>query len=232
MILYVVPTPISENTSIIPKTTIEILHSVKYFIVERARTARRYIKDSNYNGNIDELTFFELDKRNPKNIPDEFFTPLLKGNPVALMSEAGMPGIADPGANVVYRAHKLGVRIIPLVGPSSIFLALSASGLRGQTFKFEGYLPIKLPELKKKLKSMESEIFKNNCTQIFIETPYRNNKLRDIIINTLNNNINLCIASEITGKNEYISTKTILEWKKSKDLYDLHKRTCIFLIGK
>ncbi len=232
MILYVVPTPISENISSIPQSTIEIIHSVKYFIVERTRTTRRYISSTAYKGNIDDLVFFELDKRNPNNIPNEFFEPLLNGYPMALVSEAGMPGIADPGAKIVAMAHKLGAKVVPLVGPSSIFLALAASGLQGQTFKFEGYLPIKLPELKRKLKFIESDIQKDNCTYIFIETPYRNNQLRETIIKSLNDSIKFCIASEITGKNEKIVTKSISEWKKEKDLYDLHKKTCIFLLGK
>ncbi len=232
MTLYVVPTPISENIGSIPQTTIEILHSVKYFIVERTRTTRRYISSSGYKGDIDDLVFFELDKRNPDNIPKDFFEPLLNGHPMALVSEAGMPGIADPGAKIVATAHKLGAKVVPLVGPSSLFLALAASGLQGQTFKFEGYLPIKPPELKRKLKHIESEIQKDNCTYIFIETPYRNNKLRETIIKSLSDNIKLCIASEITGEKEKISTKTIAEWKKEKNLYDLHKKTCIFLLGK
>ncbi len=232
MTLYVVPAPISENIGSIPQSTIEVLHSVKYFIVERIRTTRRYISSSGYEGNIDDLVFFELDKRNPDNIPKEFFEPLINGYPMALISEAGMPGIADPGAKIVAAANKLGAKVVPLVGPSSLFLALAASGLQGQTFKFEGYLPIKLPELKRKLKHIESDIQKDNCTYIFIETPYRNNKLREIIINSVNDNIKLCIASEITGKNEHIATKSIREWKKEKDLYDLHKKTCIFLLGK
>ncbi len=232
MTLYIVPTPISENIGSIPQDTIGILHNIKYFIVERIRTTRRYIISSGYKGNIDDLVFFELDKRNPDSIPDEFFEPLLKGHPMALVSEAGMPGIADPGAKIVDKAHKLGVKVVPLVGPSSLFLALAASGLQGQTFKFEGYLPIKFPELKRKLKYIENEIQKDNCTFIFIETPYRNEHLREAIIKNLSDNIKLCIASEITGKNEKIATKSIREWKKEKVLYDLHKKPCIFLLGK
>ena len=147
------------------------------------------------------------------------------------MSEAGMPGIADPGAKVISQAHKLGIKVIPLVGPSSIFLSLAASGLNGQNFTFDGYLPVKTPELKKKLSIIEKDITQSGTTHIFIETPYRNNKMKDAILDSFNNNIKLCIASEITGTNEYIVTKTIAQWKKTKSI-DLHKKTCIFLVGR
>lgn len=232
MILYILPTPISENLNgTIPSEVLEQLHSIKYFIVERARTSRRFIKASGFKGRIEELTFFELDKRNPNHIPNSFFEPALKGNPIGLMSEAGMPGIADPGAKIVAKAHDLGIKVIPLVGPSSIFLSLAASGLNGQNFTFDGYLPVKVPELKKRLIQIEKEIQSKGTTHIFIETPYRNNRMLELLLKTFNHNVKLCIASELTGKNEFISTKTIGNWKKSKKI-DLHKKTCIFLLGK
>ena len=232
MILYIIPTPISENINqTISKDVLDIIYSLKYFIVERARTARRFIKSSGFDGKIEDLTFFELDKRDASNIPLSFFKPALDGIPIGLMSEAGMPGIADPGAKIVSKAHELGIKVIPLVGPSSIFLSLAASGLNGQNFTFDGYLPVKTPELKKKLVHIEKDILARGTSHIFIETPYRNNKLREALLNSFNNNIKLCIASEITGKDEYIATKTIGQWKKEKSI-DLHKKTCIFIVGK
>lgn len=232
MILYIIPTPISENINqTISKDVLEIIYNLKYFIVERARTARRFIKSSGFKGKIESLTFFELDKRDINNIPLSIFKPALDGTPIGLMSEAGMPGIADPGAKIVSKAHELGIKVVPLVGPSSIFLSLAASGLNGQNFTFDGYLPVKAPELKKKLIHIEKDILARGTSHIFIETPYRNNKLKETLLNSFNNNIKLCIASEITGKDEYINTKTIGQWKKEKPI-DLHKKTCIFLLGK
>jgi len=232
MILYIIPSPISEVIDkTIPQYVINTMHGLRFFIVERARTSRRYIKASGYKGNMEDLTFFKLDKRDKDNIPKSFFQPALDGNPMGLMSEAGMPGIADPGAKVVAIAHELGIKVIPLVGPSSIFLSLAASGFNGQNFTFDGYLPVKTPELKKKLISIEKEIQSRGTTHIFIETPYRNNRMVEVLLNSFNNNIKLCIASEISGESEYILTKTIGEWKKNKPI-DLHKKTCIFLLGK
>ena len=230
--LYIIPTPISENISgTIPDDVLKIMHGIKFFIVERARTARRFIKSSGYQGSIEELTFYELDKRNPDNIPDLYFEQVLNGIDIGLMSEAGMPGIADPGAKVVAKAHKLGVKVVPLVGASSIFLSLAASGLNGQNFTFDGYLPVKTAELKRKLQFIEKDILQRGTTHIFIETPYRNNKMIESILNSFNDRIMFCIASEITSKNEYILTKSIYSWKKSK-VPDIHKKTCIFLVGK
>ena len=231
MALFIIPTPISENIKeTIPEEVIKRMHSIKYFIVERARTARRYIKASGYQGKIEDLVFFELDKRDAQNIPAEYLQPALDGYDIGLMSEAGMPGIADPGALVVSKAHELGIEVKPLTGPSSIFLALAASGMNGQNFTFDGYLPVKTPELKKKLQFIEKDILSRKTTHIFIETPYRNNRIIETILNSLNGKIKLCIASEITGENEFIQTKTIPQWEKTK-VPDLHKKTCIFLLG-
>ncbi len=231
MALYIIPTPITENIlDTIPENVIDIMHSINFFIVERTRTARRYIKASGYKDKIDDLIFFELDKRNPHDIPDEFLKPALEGNDMGLMSEAGMPGIADPGALVIAKAHELGIEVKPLTGPSSIFLALAASGMNGQNFTFDGYLPVKLPELKKKLRYIEKDILSNKVSHIFIETPYRNNRLIETIINFVNDKIKLCVASEITGSQEFIQTKTIAKWKKHT-IPDFNKKTCIFLLG-
>ena len=232
MTLYIIPTPISDNIKdTIPAGVLDIMYGLKYFIVERARTARRYIKSSGYTGDISQMVFYELDKHNAGNIPLDFFKPALEGNAIGLMSEAGMPGIADPGAKVVSKARSLGIKIIPLTGPSSIFLALAASGLNGQYFTFNGYLPIEKQELSRKLRFIEKDIFTNNTTHIFIETPYRNNKLISTILRSFNKSIKFCIASEITGQNEYINTLPIEQWIKT-GTPDMHKKTCIFLLGR
>ncbi|MBK7095010.1 MAG: SAM-dependent methyltransferase [Saprospiraceae bacterium] len=232
MILYLIPLPINENdVSFIPEDVIKTLHSLKYFIVEKSRTARRYIKSTGFTGKIEELTFTELDKHNPDNINKSILQPALEGNPTGLMSEAGMPCIADPGSKIVALAHELGIKVVPLTGPSSIFLALAASGLNGQSFRFEGYLPVKEPALSKKLMLIEKSLLSENTTHIFIETPYRNKQLLDKIISSFPDNICLCIAANITTDEEYIRTNQIGKWKKS-GLPDLNKINCVFLLGK
>ena len=224
--------PINENdVSIIPEEVIKTMHSLRFFIVEKARTARRYIKSSGYQGKIDELEFFELDKHNPDNFDKSILQAALDGYPMGLMSEAGMPCIADPGSKVVALAHKLGIKVIPLSGPSSIFLALAASGMNGQSFKFEGYLPVKDSMLANKLLEVQKNILSDNTTHIFIETPYRNNSLIQKLLKAFHDNIRLCLAANISTSDEYIKTKTIGQWKKSI-APDFHKVNCVFLVGK
>jgi len=229
--LYLIPTPIvDQDLSALPQNVIGKLHEIKHFIVERARTSRRLISLTKYPGDISELNFTELDKREPGKLPRDLFDPILNGEDMGLMSEAGMPGIADPGALIVKKAHYMNIRVIPMTGPSSIFLALAASGLNGQEFTFNGYLPVKKPMLYKKLSSLEKRIYENKETQIFIETPYRNGSLVESILSHINPDLKLCIAIEVTSEKEYIKTKKIKEWKKTK-LPDLHKRTAVFLLG-
>jgi len=230
--LFLIPVPISENDwSSIPLSVIEKMHNINYFIVERARTSRRFMRSSGFLGDISKINFFELDKRKPEKFPKGIFDPIFKGESMGLMSEAGMPGIADPGAKVVEKAHKLGIRVIPLTGPSSIFLSLAASGLNGQQFCFHGYLPVKKAELHQKLRTFENKILKEGETQIMIETPYRNESFFQAIVETLNQNIKLCVAIELNGENEFIKTLSIQEWKKTK-LPEMHKKTAVFLVGK
>ena len=230
--LYLIPVPIAEtNHSTLPEYVIKQIHQLKYFIVERARTSRRFIKSTGYEGPMEELHFTELDKRNPGLIPDQSFDPVFKGADIGLMSEAGMPGIADPGAQVVKRAHQLGIEVVPMIGPSSLFLSLAASGLNGQQFFFHGYLPVKKPQLSQALSQLERRIQQSGETQIFIETPYRNESLFKAILDQCNANTRLCIASEITGPSEYIRTRTVAEWKK-QGIPELHKKTAVFLLGR
>ena len=230
--LYLIPVPIAEGEySSLPAYVVDQIHDLQYFIVERARTSRRFISSTAYNGSISSLKFTELDKRNPGNFPEDLFDPIFKGYDIGLMSESGMPGIADPGALVVRKAHEKRIDVVPLIGPSSIFLALSASGLNGQQFCFHGYLPVKKPDLHQRIQKLDKTIQRTGQSQIFIETPYRNKTLIESILNICRVSTLLCIASEITGSNEYIKTKSITEWKKS-GIPDLHKKTAVFILGR
>ena len=229
--LYLIPTILSDGDwqNVLPAQIHPILTNTKYFIVENIRTARRFMKQVNREINIDECTFFELNKRTRSSELPQFLKPLAQGFDVGVISEAGCPGVADPGADVVKIAHKKGFRVVPIVGPSSILLALMASGLNGQNFAFNGYLPVKPNERVKEIANLEKRIKNNRQTQMFIETPYRNNHIIADLLKTCSPTTLLCIAANITGENEFIATKTIQEWKKN--VPDLHKQPVIFLIG-
>lgn len=227
--LYLIPTVISEGQiETLPLSTIKIIHSLKYFIVERARTARRFIKLTKPPYAISDLEIVEFS--NDINSGEELAIKWLKsGFNVGVISESGMPGIADPGQTIVRLAHQNHIAVESLVGPSSINLALSASGLNGQDFAFKGYLPIKDNELKIHLRSMEKNILKNHQTQIFIETPYRNNRLIKIILSSLSKKLLFCIASDLTGSSEFVKTQSIGDWKRN--VPQLDKVPTIFLLG-
>lgn len=228
--LYLIPIPMGDCSLdyVIPSQISSIISSINYFIVENIKTARRYIRKTDAQKNIDNITFYVLNKKTlPREIPD-YLKPLREGNNMGVISEAGVPGVADPGALVVEIAHRENIQVVPLVGPSSIILALMASGLNGQNFSFHGYLPIKPQDRSRELKKLEKISKSENQTQIFMETPYRNNKLIETILSTCQANTLLCIASELTTPNEFIKTQTILEWKKNKP--DLNKKPSIFLI--
>jgi 16S rRNA (cytidine1402-2'-O)-methyltransferase len=226
--LYLFPIEITEDgMSTILTYNISLIHDIKHYIVERARTARRFISRTSPPHPISDIEVIEIDEQGD-NIR-QCISWLKSGYDVGVMSESGMPGIADPGQKVVAAAHKEGIKVIPLVGPNSIMLALSASGMSGQNFAFNGYLPIKENELRPVLKQLENQILKRKQTQIFIETPYRNDRLLNNLINQLNPNIKLCIAKDITGVEEIILTKTIDQWKKEK--ISIGKWPTIFIIG-
>lgn len=197
--------------------------------MERARTARRYIKATNPPYRIEELTIIELDKRDDHKNEIAITELLDQKKDFGLISESGMPGVADPGSEVVTLAHKRGWTVRPLVGPSSLLLALAASGLNGQNFKFEGYLPVKEAPLKKALSQIVNTITRAKTTFIFIETPYRNDRLLATLLKELPGHISLCIARDISGKEEYIKTATVKEWKKKKVV--LGKLPTVFLLG-
>ncbi len=227
------PCPIVEDgLSSLSKDTVERLHKLTYFAVERARTARRFIKSTGHPVAISELQIFELDKNDPSNGLNDFLKFLHDGIDIGVLSEAGCPGIADPGNLAVQFAHIHSIKVTPLVGPSSILLALIASGLNGQNFAFNGYLPNKIPELTKKLKMLEQRVNAHNQTQMFMEAPYRNEFIISHCLKVLSRQIKLCIACDINAPTEFIKTLTIGDWKDWGDWRDFHKRPTVFLIGK
>jgi len=229
--LFLIPNVLSDGDwqNVLPVNVLPVLTNTRFFIVENIRTARRFMKQVNKDIDIDRLTFFELNKHTHPNEIPSFLKPLENGEDVAVISEAGCPGVADPGADIVKLAHQKGITVVPLVGPSSILLALMASGLNGQNFAFNGYLPVQSNERMRAINSLEKKVRNEQQAQIFIETPYRNNQLIADLLKTCSPSTLLCIAANITGENEFIATKSIGKWKKS--VPDLHKQPAIFLIG-
>ena len=229
--LYLIPALLGATTAeqVLPAGTLEIVRTLRFFVVENVRTARRMLSKMHIPCPIDDLTFVELDKHNPQN-PDlmTYLGEALNGNDVGLMSEAGTPCVADPGALVVELAHQTGIQVVPLTGPNAMILALMASGFNGQTFSFQGYLPIKNPERTQKIKALERQSLANDETEIFIETPFRNNAMIDDIVRNCHPNTMLCVASNITMDDEKIVSKSISDWKSIK--YDWNKKPAVFLI--
>lgn len=229
--LYLIPNTLGEceTSNVLPAINIDIIRKIKHFIVEDVRTARRFLKKVDSNINIDELQFYTLNKHTSPNELSSYLEPLEKGFDMGVISEAGCPAIADPGAEVVKMAQTKNLKVVPLVGPSSILLGLMASGFNGQSFAFVGYLPIQGNKRTQRIKQLEKRAKTENQSQIFIETPYRNQKLLSEILSTCQGNTKLCIACDITLESEYIKTKSINEWKKST-LPDLNKRPSIFIL--
>jgi 16S rRNA (cytidine1402-2'-O)-methyltransferase len=228
--LYLLPNTISEGewSMVIPTGVQASTLPLRNFIVENVRTARRYLRKLGFDTSFDEVMFFELNQHtNIEEIPS-FLKPILEGHDMSIISESGLPCIADPGNLVVDIAHQQGIEVIPLVGPSSLFLALMASGFNGQNFAFNGYLPIEISDKLKVLKEMEKKIYHQQQTQLFIETPYRNQKLFEFLCTHAQSDTKLCIAKDISGVNQWIKTKTIRDWKKQK--IDLQKQNTIFLL--
>ena len=230
--LFLIPVTLGETAidRVLPSYNREIISQISYFIVENIRSARRFLKKTDDAIDIDKLTFFELNKHTSPNDIAGFLEPIFDGHSVGVISEAGCPAIADPGADIVAIAQRKNIPVVPLVGPSSIVMSLMASGFNGQSFAFHGYLPIDSNERISKLKLLEQKVYAENQTQLFIETPYRNQKLAEDILKTCKPLTKLCIAADITCEGEHIKTKTISEWKKQ--LPDLDKKPCIFLIYK
>lgn len=226
--VYLIPTVLSpEALHTIPAYITAAIQRISVFFVENERTARRYMKALDRSINIDALQLLLMHENHP---PDTALAKklLLSGKDIGIMSEAGCPAIADPGHLVVQAAHSIDAAVIPMVGPNSMLLALMASGMNGQNFQFVGYLPIKPPERVKAILELEAESHRKQQTQLFIETPYRNNHLLKDILANCKDHTQLCIAADITGPEEYIHTKTVKEWKQQ--LPELHKRPAIFLL--
>lgn len=228
--LYLIPVTLGDvdPLEVMPVTVRRIVEMVDHYIVENEKTARRSIKGILAEKEQSILEFSLINKfTEPTEIPS-FLNPCLEGKPMGLMSEAGVPGVADPGADVVAIAHEKGIKVVPLVGPSSILMAVMASGLNGQNFAFNGYLPIDSKERKRKILELEQRSKQEQQAQLFIETPYRNNKMLEVLCQTLHPETMLCVACDITLPSEYIMTQPISKWKGNKE--DLHKRPAIFVI--
>lgn len=231
--LYLIPVTLGETSieKVLPSYNHEVIIGIKHFIVENIRSARRFLKKVDKEIDIDELTFYELNRHTDRKFIGEYLQPLKEGKSVGVISEAGCPAIADPGADVVAIAQKKGYKVVPLVGPSSILMSVMASGFNGQSFAFNGYLPVETPQRIKALKKLEAKVLNENQTQLFIETPYRNEKMFETIVSALRPQTRLCIACGITCQEEYIRTRTLAEWKKEK-LPPIAKIPCIFVLGQ
>ncbi len=230
--LYLLPVTLGDTSieKVLPSYNKDIILGIKHFIVEDIRSARRFLKKVDRSIDIDSLSFYLLNKHTSKEDISEYLAPLLSNHSMGVISEAGCPAVADPGADVVSMAQSKNLKVVPLVGPSSIILSVMASGFNGQSFTFHGYLPIDPTERAKKLKSIEQRIYAEDQTQLFIETPYRNNKMLEEILNVCRSHMKLCIAADLTCEGEYVKTKTLKDWKGK--LPDLSKIPCIFLLYK
>jgi 16S rRNA (cytidine1402-2'-O)-methyltransferase len=230
--LYLIPTTLGDvdPMDVLPQTVKRAIEFIDDFIVENEKTARKFVKSIHPEKIQATLRLHSLNKHTEKSEHTEMIKPLLEGRNMGLMSEAGCPGVADPGAVIVKLAHEKGIQVVPLVGPSSILLAIMASGMNGQSFTFNGYLPIEKSEKKAALKSLEKLSHDKNQSQIFIETPYRNNKMLEDILQAVNSSTQVCIATDITLPTEFIKTMSASQWKNTK--VDLHNRPTIFIIHK
>ena len=233
-VLYMIPCPISDSTEVYdvtPAANGKVIDSLDYFIVENVRSARRFLSKAKIARRIDDLEFVELNEHTVAGAAiEQMIKPILEGRSAGVISEAGVPGVADPGALVVEACHRKGIRVVPLVGPSSILLAMMASGLNGQSFAFNGYLPVKPPERAKALKQLERRAQQEQQSQIFIEAPYRNVKLREQMLQVCGAECRLTVACDITSPEELIVTRTIAQWRKC-GVPDIAKRPTIFIIG-
>ena len=229
-ILYLIPTPLSEHTAhlYITEYLSGIIRGLDYYLVENIRTARRFLAGLHLGLDIETISFEQVDKHATPEQIAHFAQPLLEGRSAGVLSEAGCPGIADPGALIVKFAHEQDIRVEPIIGPSSILMALMGSGFNGQSFTFHGYLPIDKTERKKAIRTLEKMAFSGQA-QIFMETPYRNNQLLEDILRHCGPETKLCIASDITGTKQLIKTQAVRQWKSS--VPDLHKTPTMFLLG-
>lgn len=229
--IYLIPTTLGESNldTVLPPNHKNIILSISHFIVENIRTTRRFLKLVDKNIDIDQLTFFELNKHTKAEELHRYLDPIKSGHDIGIISEAGCPGIADPGADITRIAHEKNIQVVPLVGPSSILLSLMASGLNGQNFAFNGYLPIKEPAKSKTIKMLEGRVYSEKQSQLFIEAPYRNIQLFNDLIRTCDPKTLLCVAADITLESEFILTKPVSYWRNNPP--DIQKRPAIFIIG-
>ncbi len=228
--LYLVPTLLGNTLpqQVLPASVFTVINRLKHYIAEDIRTARRFLKKAGTMVPIDEIKFLELNKYTDEKELAGFLASAYEGYDTGLLSEAGIPCVADPGSKITAIAHRSGIRVVPLTGPSSIILALMASGLNGQVFAFHGYLPVKKNELTSKLKQIEHDSAVKNQSQIFMETPYRNMNMINTLIEACKKSTKLCIACDLTLESEFISTRSIAEWEKNRP--DIHKRPAIFIL--
>ncbi|MCQ2170015.1 MAG: SAM-dependent methyltransferase [Bacteroidales bacterium] len=228
--LYLIPTTLGENepAEVLPQSVLNLIPSLRIFVVEELRTARRFLSKTGHRGHIDELEFHTLNEHTSAQEVSAL-TELFSRGDVGLLSEAGLPAVADPGALLVAACHRMGIDVVPLVGPSSLMLALMGSGLNGQSFAFRGYLPAKTDERRAALRSVEKQSASLHQSQIFIETPYRNDALFADMLAGLSDSTRLCIAADLTLESELIRTKTVAQWKKEK-AFSIGKRPCVFII--
>ena len=229
--LYLIPVTLGDSPvqHVIPAHVLELMNRLDHFIVEELRSSRRYLKKAGVKKAIDDLSFYLLNEHTDNRNLEELLGILTGGQDAGLLSEAGVPAVADPGSGLVALAHRQGIRVVPLSGPSSILMALMASGMNGQSFRFHGYVPVKKPQRLISLRSIEKTAMETGETQIFMETPYRNMSLLEDIVNTCRDSTLLCIAADISLGFEYIKTMAVSEWKKK--LPDIHKRPAVFLIS-
>ncbi len=230
--LFLIPTPLGEENNVsIPKYVIDTVHKLDHFIVERAKTARHWIKSTQHPKPLPTLMMQELNEHTQTKELNALLQPLREGHDVGLLSEAGCPGVADPGAAVVALAHREGIEVLPLVGPSSILLALMGSGMNGQHFSFRGYLSAKREEVGKQLKQIEQQAIREQSTQVFIETPYRNQQMLEALLTHLQGETKVCIAVDLSLSTQMIKTLSVAQWKK-QGTPNLHKRPTVFVIGR
>ena len=229
-ILYLIPTPLGENPplEVLPLTVKKIIEDQNHFIIENEKAARRFIKKIAPNKNQDQLIMYPLNKFITPEETESYLDQCKAGISMGLFSDAGCPGIADPGSEIIAKAHRLGIQVKPLVGPSSLILAMMSSGMNGQNFAFNGYLPIEQKKRRQAIIKFEKKAIKDNQAQLFIETPYRSDSLLNELLKVLLSNTLLCVGCDLSLKNEYIKTLTISQWKNEKA--NLNKRPCIFII--
>lgn len=232
--LFLIPVTLGEETApeqIIPAQTLAVVRSLKEFVVENEKSARHFLKKAGTPFIIQEIILHPIGKHVSREEMSTYLNAAKQGTDIGLLSEAGCPGVADPGAEIVKMAHEAGIIVVPLIGPSSLLLALMGSGMNGQQFHFHGYLPIDKNERNRYLKNMERETRQSGTTHLFIETPFRNRQLFDDLIKILDASTQLCIACNLSEPGEYIHTYTVNDWRK-KSMPDIHKRPAVFLIGK